>query len=104
MGFFQWQINEDGCSRLKLDAPSLANSEKKVNITMGTWDSRRYDITFANVTLPFVLGNSNTNFITSNGSWYVVKVAFLNNLTSLRMLRIIISDCLALCQVIRFIL
>lgn len=81
VGFFQWQINEDGCSRLKLDAPSLANSEKKVNITMGTWDSRRYDITFANVTLPFVLGNSNTNFITSNGSWYVVKVAFLNNLS-----------------------
>ncbi|MDM8562260.1 peptidoglycan recognition family protein, partial [Candidatus Marithioploca araucensis] len=92
VGFFQWQINEDGCNRLILDAPFLSPSEKKVDITMGRWDSREYDVTFSNITLPFVLGASNTPFTLSNGDWFVVKIAFLNPLNEETRLGAICTD------------
>jgi len=86
--FFQWQINEENCQRLKLDMENLPSSENKVDVTIGTWDDRESDITFYNVNLPFVLAESNTGntstsgtFQMNNGNWYVVKVALHNKLT-----------------------
>jgi len=81
VGFFQWQINEDGCQNLRLDADGLSSS---VDVTIGTWRNRADDITFSNVQLPLVLGRSNTGFRfeMNNGSWYVVKVAVRNSLNS----------------------
>jgi hypothetical protein len=80
VGFFQWQINENGCKRLKL-AANLPHNE--VDITFGSWSNRNDDITFSKVKLPFVLGESNTGyrFDMDNGKWYVVKVALRNGLS-----------------------
>lgn len=80
VGFFQWQINEVGCRQLRIDAPFLSPEEKKVHLTMGQWDTRDSDVTFSNVTLPFVLGEANTPFSLFNGDWFMVKVAFLSPL------------------------
>ncbi|GEM_PF-1709409 len=81
VGFFQWQVNEDGCRNLKLDTDGLSSN---VDITIGSWRNRDDDITFSNVQLPLVLGRSNTGyrFEMNNGSWYVVKVASRNSLSS----------------------
>jgi len=94
VGFFQWQINEDGCSRLMLDAPYLPPNEKEVDITMGRWDTRDHDITFSNITLPFILGETNTPFTLSNENWFVVKVAFNNSLKQKTRLGAICTDAL----------
>jgi surface antigen len=76
VGFFQWQVNENGCKRLKLEA-DLPTGQNQVDITIGPWNNRDDDITFSQVKLPFVLGASNTDyrFDMENGKWYVVKVA-----------------------------
>jgi len=80
VGFFQWQINENGCKKLKLEANLPYN---EVDITLGPWNNRNDDITFSKVKLPFVLGESNTGyrFDMDNGKWYVVKVALRNGLS-----------------------
>jgi len=83
VGFFQWQVNENGCNRLKLEA-DLPTGQNQVDITIGPWNNRDDDITFSQVKLPFVLGASNTDyqFDMENGKWYVVKIALrhvLNN-------------------------
>jgi len=78
VGFFQWQINNDGCGNLKISLDTYAEQDKniKVDINVGYWDTRNYDRTFNNVELPFIIGEDNTDFSMSDGSWYVVKVAF----------------------------
>ncbi len=81
VALFQWQIGKNGCTRLKLTAPALDIKERGVDITIGNWDLRETDITFSKVTLPFVLGEQNTQFSLLDGSWMVVKVAFLQPLT-----------------------
>jgi N-acetyl-anhydromuramyl-L-alanine amidase AmpD len=81
VAFFQWQINENNCQHLKLDVPTLPQEEKQVELTIGKWNNRKNDITFAKVTLPFVLGPNNTDFKMADGDWFVVKSVFLNFLT-----------------------
>jgi len=73
-GFFQWQIGND-CDRLKIDYTPYSN--EVASITIGTWGTRQNDVTFENVTLPFVLGKDNTNFnFNYDGTgWYVVSVS-----------------------------
>jgi N-acetyl-anhydromuramyl-L-alanine amidase AmpD len=78
--FFQWQINENHCNRLKIDAPALLRDQKKVNITIGQWNKRNSDITFSNITLPFVLGSDNTDFTMSNGDWFAINITFLSKI------------------------
>jgi N-acetyl-anhydromuramyl-L-alanine amidase AmpD len=82
VGFFQWQVNENSCKKLKLEA-NLPYSQNEVDITMGPWSNRNDDITFSKVKLPFVLGESNTGyrFDMDNGKWYVVKVALRKGLS-----------------------
>ncbi|MDM8567732.1 S-layer homology domain-containing protein [Candidatus Halobeggiatoa sp. HSG11] len=79
VGFFQWQVTESNCQNLKIDANGV-----DADITIGAWDNRSSDITFANVQLPFVLGPSNTGyrFDMEDGDWYVVKVALRDSLSS----------------------
>ncbi|MBF0590677.1 MAG: C-type lectin domain-containing protein [Nitrospirae bacterium] len=76
IGFFQWQVNTNGCSSLKIDT---STSEKNVDITLGTWSTRDTDITFSNVTLPAVISNPSG---VKDGDWYVVMVAFKNKVSS----------------------
>jgi len=73
VGFFQWQINSDGCNRLEIR--TTANN-KRADITVGYWNKRSKDRTFANVTFPFVIGPENIDLDMPNYSWWVVKVAF----------------------------
>jgi hypothetical protein len=78
--FFQWQINKENCDRLKIDVKDMPIAENNVDIIFGTWDSRSSDQTFEGVTLPFVIGESNTGytFTDSDNQWYMVGVAFKN--------------------------
>lgn len=80
VGFFQWQVSKGSCERLKIDTDVLPVSEKNVDITFGVWSSRDLDLTFENVTLPFVLGEDNTGYTFSDddSQWYIVGVAFKN--------------------------
>jgi murein DD-endopeptidase MepM/ murein hydrolase activator NlpD len=79
IGFFQWQVNMNDCQRLQLFSEDFNDS---VDITIGKWNSRADDITFENVSLPFVIGDSNTggrfNFV--NGRWLMLKVALHDRL------------------------
>lgn len=81
VGFYQWQIEENGCQNLKLDAAGLSSSQNNVDVTIGPWNRRDEDITFSSVSLPFVLGESNTDYDLQSGDWYVIKVALRNRLT-----------------------
>jgi len=76
--FFQWQVDLAGCRNIKLDAPDLSNSEKKVDITIGTWEYRTDERTFSNVNLPFVIGLENIDLKFSESEWLVIKIAFRN--------------------------
>ena len=81
VGFFQWQVYTNSCSKLKIDAPDLSRSEKKVDITVGGWDRRDQDKTFANVQLPFTLGASNLGTTVRSGDWRVIAVVFKNTVS-----------------------
>jgi hypothetical protein len=82
VGFFQWQF-DNSCKSLRIDAEKLSNSNKKVDITVGRWKTRNNDKTFKNVTLPFVVGESNLNdSYLNNGDWLVVSVAFNGTVSS----------------------
>lgn len=72
-GFFQWQINTNGCNRLELKTTA---DGKRANITIGPWQERSFDRTFTNVAFPFVIGPENTDLAMSEHTWYVVKVVF----------------------------
>ena len=80
VGFFQWQIS-DSCDRLRIEYNSSNYQDRFADITVGSWHTREYDITFENVPLPFVLGQSNTKFEFnySGTGWFVVAVALRNN-------------------------
>ena len=80
VGFFQWQVNTSGCGNLKIDAPTLSSDEKKVDITVGSWNTRENDKTFTNVQLPFTLGSSNIGTL-NNGDWRVIAVAWKSNVS-----------------------
>lgn len=85
VGFFQWQVNTSGCGNLKIDASNsdtsaLSSDEKKVDITVGNWDTRENDKTFTNVQLPFTLGSSNIGTL-NDGDWRVIAVAWKSNVS-----------------------
>lgn len=73
-GFFQWQVSTS-CEKLKIDHSGLNNN---VDLTIGYWGSREHDITFKNVTLPFILGEENTGYHFNNNGrdWRVVAITF----------------------------
>lgn len=79
IGFFQWQIS-DRCSKLKIDY----EGNSKANITIGAWNSRSGDLMFKNVSLPFILGESNTglSFKKDGTGWYVVAVRLNDPISS----------------------
>ncbi len=83
VGFFQWQVSKGSCDRLKIDTDILPVSEKNVDITFGVWSPRDFDLTFENVTLPFILGEENTGYTFSDddNQWFVVGIAFRNPLS-----------------------
>ena len=71
-GYFQWQASSV-CKALEISFPDQNYS---ANITVGHWSNRENDLTFKNVTLPFVLGESNmlTSFNEDGHDWYVISV------------------------------
>lgn len=71
-GYFQWQASSS-CSALEIDFNGTSNN---TNITVGHWSNRNNDVTFKNVNLPFVIGESNmgVNFNYDGNDWYVVSV------------------------------
>ncbi|MBF0338752.1 MAG: M23 family metallopeptidase [Nitrospirae bacterium] len=81
--FFQWQVDAtNGCGRLKIDSTGLSDSEKKkVDITMGWWEDRLYDVIFKNQELPVVITHPLGNNV-SDGNWNVVMVTFNNTITT----------------------
>lgn len=68
VGFFQWQATKGSCDKLQIDATSLPPIQKSVDITIGGWNYRSDDKTFKNVTLPFVIGEKNTDISFNNRS------------------------------------
>lgn len=77
VAFFQWQLSS-GCTNLRLD---YQGSSPRANVTIGGWSSRENDLTFENITFPFIIGNSNANIfenITGSG-WYVLAVSMLGS-------------------------
>jgi len=80
VAFFQWQVSKNGCDRLKINAEYLPTDERNVDITFGKWSSRNNDITFKNVTLPFIIGENNINYIFQDDDkqWYVIGIQFQN--------------------------
>ncbi len=82
VGFFQWQVSKDSCDRLKIDTDILPFGEKNVDITFGDWSNRDSDLTFKNVTLPFIIGEDNTGYTFSDDDeWYVIGVAFRDSVS-----------------------
>jgi len=79
IGFFQWQVS-DSCENLKINY----SGNNQADITIGSWGTRKNDITFKDVSLPFVLGESNTGFVfnQNGGGWYVVSVRLNNEISS----------------------
>jgi hypothetical protein len=75
VAFFQWQLSQN-CKHLSFNYDESTNSSKKANITIGGWSSRENDLTYENVTLPFVVGKDNGN--TSGVGWYVAAVSILD--------------------------
>jgi len=82
VGFFQWQVSKGSCDSLKITADKLSAGEKNVDITFGVWSSRDSDLTFKNVTLPFIIGEKNTGYTFSDDDeWYVLGVAFRDSVS-----------------------
>lgn len=80
IGFFQWQVDSDYCDKLKIymDGGSFVDWNERPDITIKPWNSANEDVVFEKVTLPFVIGESNTGFEFYSGpsNWYVIAVSF----------------------------
>lgn len=74
--FFQWEIDTLDGTKLEIRDVNNTIGDMKVTVTFGGWDNRDNDVTFADVTLPFVLDPASAGKTATNNFWYVVKVAF----------------------------
>ena len=70
--FFQWEIDKRDGTRLKIDAETMETA----TITYGPWNNRAHDITFEDVSLPFVLDPETVGFSDGDQEYHVVAVAF----------------------------
>ena len=70
--FFQWEIDNRDGTRLKIDTDALETA----TITYGPWNDRSKDVSYKNVTLPFVLDPQNDGFSVHDQEYYVIAVHF----------------------------
>ena len=70
--FFQWEIDQRDGTRLKLDAETMDTA----TITIGPWNDRSGDLTYTDVSLPFVLDPARLGLSVQDQQYYVVAVAF----------------------------
>ncbi len=80
--FFQWEVDSGDGKKLEIYTDSSSSSVNKATITYGQWNTRNNDVAYQNVNLPFIIDPENDGFSANDGSWYVVKVAFSNTLSS----------------------
>jgi len=70
--FFQWELDQRDGTRLKIDA----QTRDTATITFGVWNDRSSDVTYADVSLPFVLDPALANLSIHDQQYYVVAVRF----------------------------
>tara|TARA_R110002073_G_scaffold140253_12_gene290992 strand:- start:59179 stop:61554 length:2376 start_codon:yes stop_codon:yes gene_type:complete len=69
--FYQWEVSAADGKTLEISADGMSTA----TITYGTWADRNSDVT-RTVTLPHTIDPQADGKETSDGTWYVVKVAF----------------------------
>lgn len=74
--FFQWEVDTSNGDKIKISTSNTLL--KKADITFGSWGTRSKDITYKNVTLPFIIDPRLHDFDVSNGKWFVIKTKILS--------------------------
>ena len=74
--FFQWEIDGEDGTKLKLRDVDGVTGDMNVTITFGGWSDRENDVTIKDVKLPYMLDPDAFDKAVNDGRWYVVRVAF----------------------------